>query len=386
MTNRYNEPNRADILVVDDTPENLRLLSQMLGEQGYQVRPVTSGSMALTAVQADPPDLILLDIKMAGMDGYQVCQRLKADDKTREIPILFISALGDTQDKVKAFSAGGVDYITKPFHFEEVLARVKTHLSLRTLQKQLQESNRKMEQELNLAGEIQISFLRSKLPEIPGWEISVSLWPARETCGDFYDVFCLPEGRIGILIADVVDKGVSAALFMAFCCALIRTYTSDFPMRSDVVFSTLNSRILKDTTASQFVTIFYSVLEPDTGELLYSNAGHPPGFIFRSSVAEGVRTLERTGLPLGIFERERWRQERESMQAGDLMVLYTDGIPDALNECGESFGEGRFRNLVEENAAKGTQEIRDAFHASMKTFTGGQPQYDDMALILLKRS
>ncbi|MBN2005373.1 MAG: hybrid sensor histidine kinase/response regulator [Anaerolineae bacterium] len=128
---------KGNILIVDDTPANLRLLSNMLTEQGYKVRAVVNGQMALTTTRAIPPDLILLDINMPGMNGYEVCQRLKMDEETRPIPIIFISALDEVQDKVKAFTVGGVDYITKPFQFEEVLARVETHLSLCRLQKEL---------------------------------------------------------------------------------------------------------------------------------------------------------------------------------------------------------------------------------------------------------
>ena len=198
MSNNQTDISRGNILIVDDTPANLRLLSKMLAEQGYHVRPVPDGSLALAAVQAEPPDLILLDIRMPKMNGYQVCEHLKADAPTCDIPIIFISALDATQDKVRAFAVGGVDYITKPFQVEEVLARVETHLTLRNLQKQLQNANRKMAQELALAGEIQTSFLPRELPSIPGWQLSVTLKPSRETSGDFYDINLLPNGRLGV--------------------------------------------------------------------------------------------------------------------------------------------------------------------------------------------
>ena len=138
----------ADILVIDDTPENLALLSQMLTERGYKVRSVTKGSTGLRGAIAVPPDLILLDVKMPQMNGYEVCQKLKADKRTRDIPVIFISALGDVLDKVKAFQVGGVDYITKPFQVEEVLARLQTHLTICKLQKQLQTQNDKLQQEI----------------------------------------------------------------------------------------------------------------------------------------------------------------------------------------------------------------------------------------------
>ena len=141
MSERQSQAIKGDILIVDDIPDNLRILFTMLANQGYEVRRVISGKQALNAVSTDPPDLVLLDIKMPEMDGYEVCQRLKADEQTAEIPVIFLSALDEVWDKVKAFEVGGVDYITKPFQLEEVIARVKTQLTLRHIQQQLQAQN-----------------------------------------------------------------------------------------------------------------------------------------------------------------------------------------------------------------------------------------------------
>jgi signal transduction histidine kinase len=137
-------PPHHNILVVDDTIENLRLLATILGDRGYDVRPVTNGRQALLAVERDPPDLILLDINMPEMDGYEVCVRLKQRPAVKDIPVIFLTALSETADKVRAFEAGGVDYITKPFHIEEVLARVKTHLALRRAQVELTRSYQRL--------------------------------------------------------------------------------------------------------------------------------------------------------------------------------------------------------------------------------------------------
>ena len=141
-----NQPQAAkgDILIVDDTLPNLRLLSTMLMEHGYEVRGVPNGAMALTVIRSSPPDLILLDINMPGLDGYEVCQQLKADPETQDIPVIFISALGEVLDKVRAFSVGGVDYVTKPFQIEEILVRIKTHLTIRNLQRELQQANEEL--------------------------------------------------------------------------------------------------------------------------------------------------------------------------------------------------------------------------------------------------
>ena len=148
MSHQQTDRSKANILITDDTPNNLRLLAGILTEQGYKVRPASNGSRALATAQLAPPDLILLDIRMPGMDGYEVCQKLKADERTRNIPVIFISALNSTLDKVKAFSLGAVDYITKPFQAEEVLARVETHLAVHRLRKELEEKNIELQQEI----------------------------------------------------------------------------------------------------------------------------------------------------------------------------------------------------------------------------------------------
>ncbi len=145
-----------NIVVVDDTPDNLRLLVGLLSEQGYCVRPAASGSQALSAVRENLPDLILLDVKMPAMDGYEVCERLKADERTRDIPVIFVSAFGDIPDKVRGFEAGAVDYVTKPIEAEEVLARIRTHLTIQRLQNELQTKNDDLERKNAMLAEREV--------------------------------------------------------------------------------------------------------------------------------------------------------------------------------------------------------------------------------------
>jgi serine phosphatase RsbU (regulator of sigma subunit) len=373
-----------DILIVDDKPANLRLLSQMLAGQGYRVRAVTGGARALESAHATPPSLILLDIRMPEMSGYEVCERLKADERTRDVPVIFISALDDLQDKVHAFKAGGVDYITKPFHLEEVLARVETHLALRGLQAQLQEANRKFESELALAGQIQASFLPREMPVLPGWELAARLVPARETSGDFYDMISLPGVRTGLLLADVVDHGVGAAMFMALCSSLLRTYTVEYPAKPARAFAEVNRRILADTDAGQFVTVFLGVLDPATGELLYANAGQCPPLLMRDEGAEPARLI-RTGPPLGVFEEGSWEQHSLTLRPGDLLALYTDGVTEAEAEAEHFFGEERLLATLRSHMGTGALAIVDAILTDVTAFSCCEHPADDIALMVLRR-
>jgi diguanylate cyclase (GGDEF)-like protein len=155
MTETTARSPKTNILVVDDTVANLRLLHDLLTEAGYAVRPVVDGTMALSAAQLKPPDLILLDVMMPGMDGYAVCEQLKANEATRDVPVIFISALNDVCDKVRAFQLGAVDFVNKPFQMEEVLARVETHITLRRLRQTLQEKNAQLEEEIQVRKETQ---------------------------------------------------------------------------------------------------------------------------------------------------------------------------------------------------------------------------------------
>ncbi len=148
MNENPSKNDQANILIVDDTPDNLELLTGMLKQKGYRVRPAPSGRLALQAAHSDPPDLVLLDISMPEMDGYQVCEQMKADETLREIPVIFISALTEPLDKVKAFFMGGVDYVTKPFQIEEVHARVDTHLKIHRLQVELERHNENLEEQV----------------------------------------------------------------------------------------------------------------------------------------------------------------------------------------------------------------------------------------------
>lgn len=161
-------PTGGEILIVDDTPNNLRLLSSMLTEQGYVVRKALNGASALRSIKADPPDLVLLDVKMPQMNGYEVCQKLKAEDPTNEIPVIFISALDEAMDKVKAFVVGGVDYITKPFQLEEVLARVDNQLMLRQQKQQLTEQNNRLQDEIEKRekAELALKLMNQELQQL----------------------------------------------------------------------------------------------------------------------------------------------------------------------------------------------------------------------------
>ncbi len=373
-----------EILIVDDKPANLRLLSQMLADRGYVVRAVKSGTRALESVRATPPNLILLDIKMPGMDGYEVCRQLKELRESRGIPVIFISALNEIQNKVQGFNVGGVDYITKPFQYEEVIARVETHLALRRFQKRLQIANKRYEKELKLAGSLQANLIPKQAPAIPGFQLSFVLRSARETSGDFYDFFPLNSGHFGILVADVVDKGAGAALLMAFGQTLLRTLAEKLPEHPERVLNNVNQRMLSYIDGSHFITVFYGILEPEKNELVYSNAGHNPAIHLKAGNGE-IALLKNTGMPLGLYDDQDWQQRKIQLDPGDLVVMYTDGITDAQNPLNELYGMDRFIKNLQAKRKHPPAELEKLVLEDIDRFLDSAPQPDDMALVILKK-
>jgi sigma-B regulation protein RsbU (phosphoserine phosphatase) len=213
----------------------------------------------------------------------------------------------------------------------------------------------------------------------------VTLKPARQTSGDFYDVTLLPNGGLAMLVADVADKGAGAALYMALSWTLIRTYIPQYPTEPELVLSAANRRILMDTAADRFVTVFYAVLDPPTGRLTYCNAGHNPPLLIPARRDGHAHRLTRTGMPLGIFEDGAWEQGVAQLAPGDMLLLYTDGIPDTQNAAGEFFGEVRLLTSARASLGSPAQDIRDSIVASVHEFAGDAPQLDDIALLVIVR-
>ena len=227
---------KADILVIDDTPENLALLSQMLTEKGYKVRSVIKGSTAIRGAKAVPPELILLDVKMPEMNGYEVCQQLKADDRTKDIPIIFISALGDVFDKVKAFQVGGVDYITKPFQVEEVLARLDTHLTIRNLQLELEAQNLQLQQEISDKNAAEDKFAKA-FRACPN-PIAIATYESGRVL-EINQSFLQMSGYDAEEIVDcTIEQIYSGSAFSVYQQALSKLDTQDFVRNLELEFPT----------------------------------------------------------------------------------------------------------------------------------------------------
>jgi CheY-like chemotaxis protein len=217
MTSITDDPR---ILLVDDNATNLQLLLQTLDGRGYKLLVAKDGESAIDIARKARPSVILLDVMMPGMDGFETCRRLKSDPATRDAAVIFLSALGEIHQKVSGFSVGAVDYITKPIQGDDVLARVQTHLTIQRLTRELQNRCDEIERELAVVRGVQQSLLPQKLPEIPGLEMAAYYETSRQAGGDYYDIVEIAGNRWGILVADVSGHGAAAAVVMAMTRAV----------------------------------------------------------------------------------------------------------------------------------------------------------------------
>jgi hypothetical protein len=241
-------------------------------------------------------------------------------------------------------------------------------------------------QELALAGRMQASLLPAAPPEVPGWQMAATLRPARETSGDFYDFIPLPGARVGLVVADVTDKGMGAALYMALSRTLLRTYAAGHPDRPDLVLRAANDRILAETGADLFITVFYGILDPASATLTYCNAGHHPPYLLDAGLGGEIQALPGRGIALGIIEDTDWGHTTVQLAPGAMLLLYTDGVLDAQNPQKERFGNQQLLDIAQANLGRTARDLQDDLLARLQHFIGDEPQFDDITLMTIMRS
>jgi serine phosphatase RsbU (regulator of sigma subunit) len=247
-------------------------------------------------------------------------------------------------------------------------------------------AHRKITEELEQAGRVQHTFIPMHSPSIPGYDISGVLLPARETSGDFYDFFDLEYDQLGIVIADVGDKGAGAALYMAMSRTLIRTYAGENQLCPEHVIQQVNRRILTDTQHGIFLTAVFGILSPADGIFNYVNAGHnPPVLLCKEEDHVTLTQLEKTGTLLGIFEGNTWEEKQHPINPGEVLVLYTDGITEAQNEDGEFFGTERLLEVLKSEFTTSAETFRNHILEAVGSFSGSSPRLDDVTLIVIAR-
>ncbi len=372
---------KKTILIVDDTPINIGVISGAL-KDSFATKVANSGEKALAIASGkDKPDLILLDILMPEMDGYEVCRRLKADPATRDIPVIFLTSQTDAEDETKGFEVGAVDYIHKPFSAAVVKARVRTHLMLREAHAQIARQLVEINTELEMARQIQLSILPSSTPKISGLDIVARYIPMTSVAGDFYDFIVVDEKHVGILIADVSGHGLPAAL-IASMLQVALTAQVRHASEPGKVLAGLN-QALCGKFQHNFVTAAYVYVDLEKNIVNYGGAGHPPLLLWRKSTSSSSQLLE-NGLVMGQFEEATYDSLQVPIEPGDRFFLYTDGILESANPAQEEFGTERFMKFMESNNKLPAGPFADALLLELARWLErppGEGHKDDISLL-----
>ncbi len=307
------------ILIVDDNQINVELLQSVLEAEGFATSSAFDGATARGMSRSSPPDLILLDVMMPGESGFETCGLLKSDSRTSDIPIIFLSALDDVKNKVHGLKAGGVDYVSKPVHGEEVLARVRVHLRIRENNRALiREQQARLEELRNAQQAILV-----RPADCPAAAFDVYYRPLEEAGGDFYDVMALSDDVYGYFVADVSGHGASAAFLTSAVKALLRQYSNPLFSPEDAMrgVDAVMRQILGD---EQYLTACYARLNRARKRLTVVSAGHPPLVaVSRSGVAQ---TVEMDTDPLGIFGALTLQKKEIRVSPGDRFFMFSDGL------------------------------------------------------------
>jgi sigma-B regulation protein RsbU (phosphoserine phosphatase) len=370
------------ILVVDDARANVDILVEAL-KNDYKLSVALTGEAALKIVERTPPDLVLLDIMMPGLDGYEVCRRLRASPASSEIPVMFLSALEDVQNKTKGFEVGANDYLSKPFEILEVKARVRSLLKAKAYSDAVKEQ---LASELRIAREIQLGILPADIPgatQDTGLEVQTFLEPAKEVGGDLYEVLRRSDGTVLIVIGDVSGKGIPAALFMGVTMTLVRTIGRQ-ALSPDAVLCQVNDALAAQNPRNMFATLLCLLYSPENGHIAYASAGHPPPILIRGGRASLAAV--QPGLVAGAMPGLEVPCHSLELKPDDRLILYTDGVTEAFNEAGELLGEAQLlTQLSQPEAGRTAGDAVSCALAAVRRHAGQQPQSDDITLVGLRR-
>jgi phosphoserine phosphatase RsbU/P len=383
----------AALLVVDDNEDNRYTLTRRLNREGYQnLTTATNGREALECMAAQPFDLVLLDVMMPDMNGYEVLEHVKADASLRDVPIIMISALDETESVIRCIELGAEDYLNKPFNPVLLRARVGALLEKKRLRDEVRKNLVRLEEEMDSARALQLGMLPREFPVCSSEQpvaVHAVMQAAREVGGDLYDCFYAGDRTFCFLVGDVSGKGASAAMFMArtrslvrMAAALWREWRVDEIQPAELA-EAVNRELCQNNDERMFVTLFLGLFDTRTGILSFINAGHPPPHMLRMGGA-AVQIESKPGLPLGVRQNAKYPGRTLAIQPGDAMFLCSDGVFEALNEKGDLFSIDRLSQELSATHSADPVEIVRVIKNAVDKFAGSAPKADDVTALALR--
>ena len=381
------------LLIVDDNEDNRYTLSRRLKREGYsKLETAENGRMALEHLRSRKIDLVLLDIMMPEMNGYEVLEQMKADAELRHIPVIMISAVDEIDSVVRCIELGADDYLAKPFNPTLLRARVGACLDKKRMRDDIIRHVKRMERDLEAARDIQLSMVPVDFPvatsEQP-LDVYATLQPAYEVGGDFYDFFWLAPDRLCVMVADVSDKGATAALHMARAKASIKFLcgreASGYMPNAAELMEVIDRELSRENPHAMFITMLLALVNTGSGEVEWCNAGHNPAYVMNPDGAVSELAGE-SGIPVGIDPKFFRDPQSVQLPPGASLFLYTDGVTEAMNAQKELYGNERLEATLAQCATLGPREVIDSVLASVRTFAAGARPSDDITMLVCRRA
>jgi len=369
------------VLIVDDVKDNIDVLVNALRDE-YKLSVALDGTAALRSAEKQAPDLVLLDIMMPGLDGYEVCRQLRSRDATREVPVMFLSALEDVKNKAHGFEVGGNDYLTKPFELLEVKARVHSLLKAKAYNDAVREA---MARDLRIAREIQMGILPTNLASITkgtGLDVHAIIEPARQVGGDLYEVLRISDSRVVVALGDVSGKGIPAALFMAVAVTVLRTLARQIE-QPDEILRRLNDELVEQNPRGMFVTLQCLLFDTKERRVLCAGGGHHKLAVLAPNQPPRL-ACESTGRPIGLMPANPITCETIPLEPGETFVLYSDGVSEAMNPGDDLYGEDRFLAALSATRDAALADMLSHVLADVRTFADGAKQSDDITMLAVR--
>jgi sigma-B regulation protein RsbU (phosphoserine phosphatase) len=364
------------ILIVEDDPAILAGLKDNLEFESHQVLTAADGEAGYRSVCERSPDLVILDLMLPKLSGYDLCRRVRGEGF--KAPILMLSARSQEGDRVLGLDLGANDYVSKPFSLRELLARVR---ALLRHEREHHRDEDRLARELELAAKVQRELFPKVLPQVPGIDYAGICRPAHGVSGDYYDFLPFGNSKLGLLLADVSGKGMSAALLGASLHAAVRAHAPAAQDRCGEVLARANSLLYETTTSDRYATVFYGVYNATTRLLAYSNDGHYPPMLARGGTCIRLNAL---APPVGLLPVLPALETSIELTAGDWLLIFSDGIPEAENRQGEEFGDVGLLAVLDRLKGGTAEEMCGGVVEAVRNHTREQRQLDDITLIALK--
>ncbi len=375
------------ILIVDDNQDLLLAMRMFLKLHAERVDVESDPNRIPELLGREKYRLVLLDMNFtqdttSGKEGFFWLNRILAIDPAAVV--VMVTGYGDVDTAVESVKSGATDFVLKPFKNEKLLEVCRKAIRQGRPFGNETKQRQHLENEMAIAHRVQDRLFPQVFPRLEGLDYSAICRTAMETGGDYYDFLPITPQILGIALGDISGKGVSAALLMANLQGRLQSFAPLRVNALDQLMADINDSMCRATESSRYATFFYAVFDNSRNTLTYVNAGHHAPMLFRSGAANGPQRLDTGGMVIGLFPDSSYRQETLRLNAGDLLVIFTDGLVEANNAEGEEFGENRIAALAAQARLGSAAEIRDSILKGVEEFSNGQRLADDLTLVVAK--